>query len=94
MMNARFYQELSEWWPLFSPPEHYAEEADDLLRRLAPLPPPGATTVPRTRRMAVACAISNGNGIRTTTCGRSTARRIRGAQTVRGVAVLRDIIRS
>ena len=35
----RFYQELAEWWPLFSPPVHYAEEVDDFLRRLAPLPP-------------------------------------------------------
>jgi len=44
-MNARFYQELPEWWPLFSPPEHYVEEASDLLRRLAPLPPPGTATM-------------------------------------------------
>lgn len=44
-MNARFYQEMSEWWPLFSPPEHYVEEADDLLRRLAPLPPAGTATM-------------------------------------------------
>jgi trans-aconitate methyltransferase len=35
----RFYQELARWWPLFSPPLHYAEEVDDFLRRLAPLPP-------------------------------------------------------
>ena len=41
----RFYQELSEWWPLFSPPIHYVEEAQDLLRRLAPLPAPGTTTM-------------------------------------------------
>ena len=44
-MNARFYQELSEWWPLFSPASHYPEEAADLLRRLAPLPPPGSKTM-------------------------------------------------
>jgi SAM-dependent methyltransferase len=44
-MSARFYQELSEWWPLFSPPEHYVEEAGDLLQRLAPLPPPGTATL-------------------------------------------------
>ena len=44
-MNARFYQEMSEWWPLFSPPEHYVEEAADLLRRLAPLPPRGSATM-------------------------------------------------
>jgi len=31
-----FYDELAEWWPLFSPPEHYVEEADDLMRRLRP----------------------------------------------------------
>jgi SAM-dependent methyltransferase len=24
---ARLYEELAEWWPLFSPPSHYAEEA-------------------------------------------------------------------
>ena len=40
----RFYQELSAWWPLFSPPVHYIEEVDDLLRRLAPLAP-GAKTM-------------------------------------------------
>ena len=26
-----FYDQLAEWWPLFSPPEHYGEEAADLL---------------------------------------------------------------
>src|SRR5689334_2301860 len=30
----RIYDEFAEWWPLFSPPEHYVEEAADLLRRL------------------------------------------------------------
>ncbi|HEY1305626.1 MAG TPA: class I SAM-dependent methyltransferase [Vicinamibacterales bacterium] len=34
--TAIFYDELAEWWPLFSAPEHYVEEADDLLRRLRP----------------------------------------------------------
>lgn len=29
--NARFYDEFAEWWPLFSPPEEYVEEAADLL---------------------------------------------------------------
>jgi trans-aconitate methyltransferase len=29
-----FYDTLAEWWPLFSPPEHYVEEAADLLKRL------------------------------------------------------------
>ena len=38
-----FYEDLAEWWPLFSPAEHYGEEADDLLRRLGPLAPRGAT---------------------------------------------------
>jgi trans-aconitate methyltransferase len=37
--QARFYDDLAEWWPLFSPPEHYFEEAADLLQRLGPLPP-------------------------------------------------------
>jgi SAM-dependent methyltransferase len=41
----RFYQELAAWWPLFSPPVQYIDEADDLLRRLAPLPLPGANTM-------------------------------------------------
>jgi SAM-dependent methyltransferase len=35
LSTIRFYDELAEWWPLFSPPTHYVEEADDLLRRLA-----------------------------------------------------------
>jgi len=37
--SAHFYDDLADWWPLFSPPEHYVEEAADLLpriRRLAP----------------------------------------------------------
>ncbi|HYE85090.1 MAG TPA: class I SAM-dependent methyltransferase [Vicinamibacterales bacterium] len=41
----KFYTQLSDWWPLFSPPTHYVEEADDLLARLAPLPPAGAKTL-------------------------------------------------
>jgi trans-aconitate methyltransferase len=32
--HQRFYTELAEWWPLFSPPSHYDEEAADLLARL------------------------------------------------------------
>jgi trans-aconitate methyltransferase len=40
--TARFYDELADWWPLFSPPEHYGEEAADLLPRLGHFPP-GAT---------------------------------------------------
>jgi len=44
-MSGRFYQELSEWWTLFSPASHYVEEAVDLLRRLTPLPAPGTKTM-------------------------------------------------
>ena len=40
-----FYDTLAEWWPLFSPPEHYGEEAADLLKRLKPLPPRGSATL-------------------------------------------------
>ena len=29
--QPRFYDELAEWWPLFSPPEEYVAEAADLL---------------------------------------------------------------
>ena len=36
--GPRFYDELAEWWPLFSPPIHYVEEAEDLLPRLGPRP--------------------------------------------------------
>ena len=32
--RLRVYEELADWWPLFSPPIHYVEEADDLLKRL------------------------------------------------------------
>ena len=42
---GRFYQELSDWWPLFSPPHHYNEEAEDLLNRLSPLPSSGTATM-------------------------------------------------
>ena len=37
---ASFYDELADWWPLFSPPAHYVEEAADLLTRLGS-PSPG-----------------------------------------------------
>ena len=40
-----FYDTLADWWPLFSPPEHYVEEAADLLKRLEPLPPAGTATM-------------------------------------------------
>ena len=43
--QGRFYDELAEWWPLFSPPSHYVEEADDLLGRLAPAIDRGASTL-------------------------------------------------
>ena len=36
--TSRFYDELAGWWPLFSPPAHYVEEAEDLLPRLGPRP--------------------------------------------------------
>jgi SAM-dependent methyltransferase len=42
---VKAYQELAAWWPLFSPPVHYVEEAADLLQRLEPLPPPGTATL-------------------------------------------------
>ena len=41
----RFYDELADWWPLFSPPEEYVEEAADLLGRIAPLAPPAGATL-------------------------------------------------
>ena len=38
----RLYTDLAHWWPLFSPPSHYVEEAADLLPTLlaAPDAPP------------------------------------------------------
>jgi SAM-dependent methyltransferase len=38
----RLYSDLAHWWPLFSPPQHYLEEAADLLPTLqsATDPPP------------------------------------------------------
>jgi SAM-dependent methyltransferase len=44
-LNVRAYNELAAWWPLFSPSVHYVEEAEDLLQRLAPLPPAGTATL-------------------------------------------------
>ena len=41
----RFYDHLADWWPLFSPPEEYVEEAADLLARIAPLAPPTGATL-------------------------------------------------
>ena len=42
---THFYTDLADWWPLFSPPVHYVEEADDFLRRLEPMPPAGTATL-------------------------------------------------
>ncbi|MBI4520428.1 MAG: class I SAM-dependent methyltransferase [Gemmatimonadetes bacterium] len=39
----RLYTDLATWWPLFSPPSHYREEAEDLLPVLL-----AATDSPRT----------------------------------------------
>ena len=36
--QPRLYTELASWWPLFSPPSHYAEEAADLLPRVLAAP--------------------------------------------------------
>jgi SAM-dependent methyltransferase len=44
-LHARFYDELADWWPLFSPPSHYVEEAGDLLPRLGPLDATGSATL-------------------------------------------------
>ena len=40
-----FYDSLAEWWPLFSPPDDYAEEAADLVKRLQPLAPSRTATL-------------------------------------------------
>jgi trans-aconitate methyltransferase len=37
--QGSFYDDLADWWPLFSPPEDYVDEAADLLERLGPLAP-------------------------------------------------------
>jgi len=41
----KFYSDLADWWPLFSPSKHYVEEAEDFLQRLAPLPEPGTASL-------------------------------------------------
>lgn len=40
--TPRLYSELARWWPLFSPPIHYVEEAADVLPTImsAPDAPP------------------------------------------------------
>jgi trans-aconitate methyltransferase len=40
---AVFYDRLADWWPLFSPPVHYIDEAADLLGRLGASPGPERT---------------------------------------------------
>lgn len=42
---AVFYDQFAEWWPLFSPPVHYDEEAADLLARLGPISRSGFATL-------------------------------------------------
>ncbi len=36
--RLRLYSDLASWWPLFSPPIHYVEEAADMLPRLLAAP--------------------------------------------------------
>ena len=43
--DPRFYDTLADWWPLFSPPDHYDEEAADILSRLAPHAAAGIATL-------------------------------------------------
>jgi SAM-dependent methyltransferase len=42
---VRAYTELASWWPLFSPPSHYVEEAEDLLPTLLAAPDAPPTTL-------------------------------------------------
>ena len=44
-MAALFYEQFADWWPLFSPPVHYGEEAADLLARIEPSAPSGFATL-------------------------------------------------
>jgi SAM-dependent methyltransferase len=41
----KLYSDLAAWWPLFSPPSEYVEEAGDLLRRLRDVPGPPPQTL-------------------------------------------------
>jgi SAM-dependent methyltransferase len=45
VLNVRAYTELAAWWPLFSPPSHYVEEAQDLLPTLLAAPDARPTTL-------------------------------------------------
>jgi SAM-dependent methyltransferase len=44
-MPGLFYDQLADWWPLFSPPSHYDEEADDLLDRIGAVTRAGPGTL-------------------------------------------------
>jgi hypothetical protein len=43
--EPRLYTDLAEWWPLFSPPVHYVEEAADLLPTLLSATDPAPRTL-------------------------------------------------
>lgn len=43
--EPRLYTDLATWWPLFSPPAHYTEEASDLLPDLLSAPDAPPTTL-------------------------------------------------
>jgi SAM-dependent methyltransferase len=43
--QLRLYTDLARWWPLFSPPSHYVEEAADLLPVLLNAPDTPPTTL-------------------------------------------------
>ncbi len=43
--RLRLYSDLAKWWPLFSPPAHYVEEAADLLPTLLAATDPAPRTM-------------------------------------------------
>jgi len=43
MAELKLYAELARWWPLFSPPSHYGEEAEFFLEQIARERPGAAT---------------------------------------------------
>lgn len=45
MSTPRVYTELATWWPLWSPPSHYVEEAADLLPTILSTPAPAPRTL-------------------------------------------------